>query len=67
MFFYRLFYCLVCSINDIESQVLFNKLNNDQIDERNIWNNDYFLHFCFVFGKDKKSMNKNVLVAIKAL
>jgi hypothetical protein len=43
------------------------KLNNDQIDERNIWNDDYFLHFCFVFGKDKKSMNKNVLVAIKAL
>jgi hypothetical protein len=30
------------------------KLNNDQIDERNIWNDDYFLHFCFVFGKDKK-------------
>jgi hypothetical protein len=23
------------------------KLNNDQIDERNIWNDDYFLHFCF--------------------
>jgi hypothetical protein len=43
------------------------KLNNDQIDERNIWNDDYFLHFCFVFGKDKKSMNKNVLAAIKAL
>jgi hypothetical protein len=43
------------------------KLNNDQIDERNIWNDDYFLHFCFVFGKDKKSMNKNVLSAIKAL
>jgi hypothetical protein len=43
------------------------KLNNDQIDERNVWNDDYFLHFCFVFGKDKKSMNKNVLSAIKAL
>ena len=43
------------------------KLNNDQIDERNIWNADYFLHFCFVFGKDKTSMNKNVLAAIKAL